>query len=288
VIYGIKRMAETLVFSVEHAAFITLGIVFATSFVIRQRRLAQPLINLKMFRIPALRASLGINLLGVFVVFGIFLPLAQYFQFVLGMQPLEAGLWTAPSGVAFVLGSVLTPLLAHRVRPAYVLSAGFTLSAIGLFVMSGALGDGNMVTLITGFVVFCVGIAPMGILTTDIVMSTAPPENAGEASGISETSFELGGALGIAMLGSLVTAIYRSAMVHAPEGYERYHEATETLGGAVAVAKTLPPQLGTPLLSSAQAAFTHAFGQATLLCAAMALVIAVIPLVFLRNQSVPR
>ena len=289
VIYGIKRMSEMLVFSFEHAMFIGLGLVLAALFVRRQQRLADPLIDPAMFRIRALRAALVINIVGLFAAFGFFLLVAQYFQLALGMGPLEAGLWSAPSGPALVIGSLLTPALAHRIRPASLLAGAFIIGAIGLVLIAYAAAHPNMPLFMTGFVAFCFGIAPMGTLTTDIVMNTAPPERAGAASGISETSFELGGALGIALLGSFVTALYRSSTAGmAPIAGIDIAPAKETLAGAVAVARNLPPEIGGPLLAMARQAFVGAFTQAALVAAALCVVVAIISLAFLRRTSVAR
>ena len=289
VIYGIKRMSEMLRFSTEHALFIGLGLVLAVLFVRRQRRIAEPLIDLAMFRIPALPVALIINIIGLFAAFGFFLLIGQYFQLALGMGPLEAGLWSAPSGPAFVIGSLLTPALAHRVGRANLLAAAFIVGAIGLIVIAYAAAHPNMTLFITGYVTFCLGIAPMGTLTTDIVMSTVPPERAGAASGISETSFELGGALGIALLGSFVTALYRSATVGIPPiANVDIAAARATLAGAVAVTRGLPPEIGEPVLRIAREAFVGAFTQAALVAAALCVVVAIISLTVLRRSSVAR
>ena len=288
-IYGVKRMSEMLRFSVEHAAFIGLGVVLAVLFVRRQRRLADPLIDLSMFRIPALRVALGINIVGLFAAFGFFLLVAQYFQLALGMGPLEAGLWSAPSGPAFVIGSLLTPALAHRIRPANLLAAGFIISAVGLLLVAHGSANASMAIFMTGYVAFCLGVAPMGTLTTDIVMSTVPPERAGAASGISETSFELGGALGIALLGSFMTALYRSGTAGiAPIANANISPAKETLAGAVAVTRSLPAEIGGPILEVARHAFVGAFTRTALVAAALCIVVAGISLAFLRRPSVAR
>ena len=289
VIYGIKRMSEMLVFSAEHAMFIALGIVLAVLFVRRQQRLADSLIDLAMFRIRALRAALSINIVGLFAAFGFFMLVAQYFQLALGMGPLEAGLWSAPSGPAFIIGSLVTPALAHRIRPATLLAGAFIIGASGLILIAYAATHPSMALFTTGFVAFCFGIAPMGTLTTDIVMNTVPPARAGAASGISETSFELGGALGIALLGSFVTALYRSATAGiAPIAGIDIGPARETLAGAVAVARNLPREIGGPVLELARNAFVDAFTQAALVAAALCVVVAIISLAYLRRTSVAR
>ena len=115
-IYGIKQIAEDGL-AWPPALAITVGLTMAALFVHRQQRLDDPLIDLKLFRSRALSASLAVNVLGFFMAFGTFLFIAQYLQLVLGMGPLEAGLWTAPSAGGFIVGSQLAPLLVRRVRP---------------------------------------------------------------------------------------------------------------------------------------------------------------------------
>ena len=165
-------------------------------FVRRQRRLADPMIDLALFRIPAFSAALAVNVLAIFVAFGYFLFVAQYLQLVLGLSPLEAGLWSLPSAVGFIVGSIAAPGSLRRIRPA-TLMAG--LSARGRRACgpdpgrrSGrARGDrGRRRSIIS------LGLAPVFTLTTELIVGSAPPERAGAASGISETGAELGGALG--------------------------------------------------------------------------------------------
>jgi DHA2 family multidrug resistance protein-like MFS transporter len=117
--------------------------------------------------------------------------------------------------------------------------------------------------LLVGMLLFCLGLAPIGTITTDLVMSEAPPERAGAASGISETSFEFGGAVGIAVMGSIVTAIYRSTIAQKSVALAlpapALEAAKETLGGAIAAAQQLPPDSAARLVAAAREAFIHAF-----------------------------
>jgi DHA2 family multidrug resistance protein-like MFS transporter len=286
VIYGVKRIAETGNVSLTHSAVIMAGFVLGAMFVFRQQRLKDPLIDLAMLRTRVIVTSLTINIMALFIAFGFFLFLAQYFQLVLGMGPLEAGLWSAPSGIAFAAGSVIVPRLAHRFRPAYVLAAGFIVAAAGLGLLTYSIGGGGMPLFMTGYIVFCLGLSPMGTLTTDIIIGSAPPERAGAASGISETGFELGGSLGIAVMGSVVTAIYRTAMDRTmPAGLpvETRDVAQDTIGGAVASARELPGTQGEALLSVAHDAFTQAFVWSSAICVALAIVMAFASIGFLRT-----
>lgn len=276
IIFGIKLAAEQGWAPLPLFA-IGLGLLIGAYFFQRQMSLADPLIDVGLFRVHGFSAALATNIVALFVIFGTFLFIAQYLQLVLGMGPLAAGIWTAPSGVVFALGSVAAPFLVRHYPPHIVISVGFLISAVGFALLTQISATDSPWLMFAGMMVLCLGVAPCGAITTDLVMSTVPPERAGAASGISETSFEFGGALGIAVLGSLVTAIYRSAMAgEALPGVpaEAVDAAKDTLGGAVDVALHLGAQAGANLLSASRAAFVHAFEVASLVSAVGSLVAA--------------
>jgi DHA2 family multidrug resistance protein-like MFS transporter len=286
-IYGIKRAAETG-FGGETLLSVAAGVALGTLFVRRQRVLRQPLIDLALFRQPAFTAALGVNILGFFVAFGAFLFIAQYLQLVLGLTPFEAGLWTVPSGIAFVAGSMLTPILVKRSRPTSVMAAGFVLAAAGFLLLARVGGSAALATTVIGYAVFSLGLAPVFTLATDRMVGSVPPEKAGMASGIAETSSELGGALGIALLGSLITAIYRGRMVNAPlDGMpdEAVELARQTLGSAATAARQLQAENGDILLAVAQDAFTGAFTSASMVSATLTLLGAVLTALVIRRPN---
>jgi DHA2 family multidrug resistance protein-like MFS transporter len=159
-------------------------------------------------------------------------------------------------------GSLLTPLLVRRARPALVMAAGKVLAAVGFGLLTQLDPAAGLAVLVAGSVAFSLGSAPMTTLATDLMVGTGPPERAGAASGVSETSSEFGGALGIAVLGSIASAVYRGQMTDAvPTGIPPHaaEAARDTLGGAVAVAGQLPDQLGAALLDTAREAFTQGY-----------------------------
>jgi DHA2 family multidrug resistance protein-like MFS transporter len=278
VIYGLKRIAEDGLDWLP-ALFIVAGAAIGVAFVRRQQKLADPLIDLRLFRAPAFSASLATYTLATFVAFGIFLFIAQYFQLVLGMGPLEAGLWTMPFAGAFIAGSMLTPMIVRRVPPAYVMVAGLALAAVGFGVLTQLGGASPLAILVTGFVVYSLGLAPVFTLATDLIVGSAPPERAGAAAAISETGSELGGALGIAILGSIGTAAYRGAMADSvPAGVppEAAELARSTLGGALAAAGELPGPLGAALLGTAREAFAHSLELVALISAAILIATAIV------------
>ncbi|MBS4044962.1 MAG: MFS transporter [Alphaproteobacteria bacterium] len=287
-IYGIKRLAENGL-NWPSAALILFGLVMGAIFVRRQLRLADPMIDMTLFRSAAFSTALAINIIGVFIAFGMFLFLAQYFQLVLGMGALEAGLWMAPMGITFIIGSMVAPMAIRRLRPGTVLALGLALAALGYVMIARAGGPHGFLFLMAGSIIFCAGLSPVFTLTTDLVVSTAPPERAGAASALSETAAEFGGAMGIAVLGSLAAAAYRSTIGKVlPHGLspEAEEAARSTLGGAVTVAADLPAAIGAALLEAARLAFSQGFFLSVLACAAIAAVGAVLAMVMLRRVQV--
>ena len=285
VIYGLKRIAQDGA-GVVPAGFIVAGIAIGVLFTRRQRRLADPLIDLRLFRIPAFSAALATNMLGIFVAFGTFLFTSQYLQLVLGFSPFVAGLWTLPSSLGFIVGSMMAPVLVRRLRPAYVMAGGLTLVAAGLLLMTQVEGERALTLLVAGTVVLALGLAPVVTLGTNLIVGSAPPERAGAASSLSETATELGGALGIAVLGSIGTTVYRGMMADAiPRGVpvEAAEAARGTLGGALATAQQLPQAIGSELLSAARDAFSEGLELTASISAIVALVTAVMAAVVLRR-----
>jgi DHA2 family multidrug resistance protein-like MFS transporter len=285
VIYGIKRIAEGEQVWLPAGAAVLGGVIGAV-FVRRQSALADPLIDLSLFKSPAFTASLLVNVLGFFVAFGTFLFIAQYLQLVLGMGPLQAGLWTAPSGLAFIAGSMLAPLLARRMRPTRVIACGFAIAAAG-FVMLTQIGrSSGPSVVVSAYVILSLGLSPVFTMAADIIVGTAPPERAGMAAALSETSAELGGALGIAILGSIVGAVYRSVMASsAPLAVPStaMDAAGETLGAAAVIAASLPERTGAALLATAREAFTDAVVLTATVSAVLVVAAAIVTAVVLRD-----
>jgi MFS transporter, DHA2 family, multidrug resistance protein len=286
VIYGIKTLARDGTGLVSVVPLLA-GLAVGGTFIARQRRLADPMIDLGLFRRPGFSLALGANTLGFAVVLGMDVFLAQYFQLVLGYSPLAAGLWSVPGALAFVIGSQLTPPLAARVRPAVVMLGGIVVAIVGIALLTraGASGPGLVVA---GIVIFSLGLAPLFTLAADLAVGSAPPERAGVASGVSETSTELGGALGIALLGTIGTAVYRSHSVDAiPAGvpHEAAATASDTLAGAVEVANHLPQASAADLLESTREAFTQALQVAATVSGILLVAAALIVAKLVRSSS---
>jgi DHA2 family multidrug resistance protein-like MFS transporter len=169
-----------------------------------------------------------------------------------------------------------------------VIAAGLLLAAVGFALLTQIAVAESAWLLLAGMLAFCTGLSPIGAITTDLVMTAAPPARAGAASAISETSFEFGGALGIAVLGSLFTFVYGRAMDAAdlrafPANV--VESARDTLGGAVEAAQTLPGEQGAMLVSTARAAFVYAFEVSSAVSAVSAVLAAAFAASLLRGAG---
>jgi DHA2 family multidrug resistance protein-like MFS transporter len=274
-VYAIKQVAA-LGWTLQAGMALTLCIASAAFFLRRQQHLTVPFLDLALFSSRRFSAALTINILGFFVAFGSFLLIALYFQLALGLTQLQAGLAAAPSGLAFVAGALSAPVLVHRSGTAGLMAAGFIIAAAGFGLVGVAAVHGNLAVLIIGYCVFSLGLAPVFTLTTDVIVSSVPPAQAGAAAGVSEASTELGGAFGIAVLGSLMTLVYRMTLAEFPDLVD------------VPISVTLSPGGAGIDLQPARAALGRALQISALLCAAVALLGAMLTLFIRTSHPAPQ
>ncbi len=269
VIYGFKRIAEAG-WSVVAGLSLLAGALAGLAFLRRQRRLDDPLIDLRLFRAPTFSASLASYSLGCFALFGVYLFIGQYLQLVLGLSPLQAGIWTLPWALSFVVGSLITPLLLRRIGAATMVTAGLAIAAVGFVPLLQPFIDLGLAVVLAATVILSLGLAPVFTLATDLVVGAAPPERAGAAAAISETSSEFGGAMGIAILGSIGTAVYRAgfggeaAAALSPDVIEA---SRASLGGALAMAAQLPSEAAATITAVSRRSFTQGLQVMSLIAA---------------------
>jgi len=284
-IYGIKELAANGLATLPILSMVA-GLAIGAVFARRQRTLANPLLDLSLFANRKFSASLGTLTLALFAMSGVFFFLAQYLQLVLGLSPFEAGLWTLPQAFAMIVAAALTSTLVRFVRPAYVMSAGLLVAAAGLALLAQLDGSSSVLLLVAGQLVMSLGFGPTVILGIDMIVGAAPPERAGAASAISETGQEFGFAIGIAILGSIGTAIYRRSLNGSlPSGIPEQDAGTarDTLGGALEVAATLPGQAGPDLAEAARQAFTQGLQVNVVIAAVLTAGAALLPVLLLRH-----
>ncbi|GGM67211.1 MFS transporter [Micromonospora sonchi] len=286
IVYGIKDLAVHG-FALPSVGVLVAGLVIGAVFVRRQRRLPNPLLDLGLFRIPAFAVSVtGMVLVGS-VLFGTSLLTSQYLQLVLGFSPLEAGLWQLPAAVTGTAVALVVSSLTGRIRPAVLMGAGAAFAVIGPILLTQA--DTNPIILVSGSTLLFAGLTPFMALGTNLVIGAAPPERAGAASAISETGAELGGALGIAVLGSISTAVYGGYMIgRTPDDIPAKvaNAARETLPAALQAAQRLPESLGIPLAQTARDAFTYSLHVHALITIPLLIALALLTLT-LRRATPP-
>ncbi|MFJ8662610.1 MFS transporter [Streptomyces sp. NPDC093795] len=270
-IHGIKSLAEDGWDPVAGLG-IGAGVLLAVVFVRRQGRLAQPMVDLGLIRQRAYGGSVLVNLLAMVATVGFAVFLTQYLQSVLGQSPFEAALWSLVPTGGVLVAAPLAAALARRVDRAYIMGGGFLVAAVGFGWLAGIDRATPLWVVLVGGCVYAAGLVSAMTLATELALGAAPPERAGSAAAVLESGQELGGALGMAVLGSIGAAVYSAAMpASAPAA------ARETLGGA----------LGSPpgVLDAARSAFVEAMGGAAVGACLLMLVAAGVAVVLLRGAS---
>jgi DHA2 family multidrug resistance protein-like MFS transporter len=290
VIYGMKDIATHGV-GLPSILSIVGGLAVGALFVLRQKRLADPLLDLGLFSTPRFGSALGIMGLAVLVMSGTLFFVAQYLQLVRGLSPLRAGLWMMPMALGVVVGAAVTAQAIRKVRQPFVMGGGLFVSCGAFLLLSRMETDSPIGLFVAG--VFCMsfGVAPVMILGLELAVGSAPSERAGAASSVAETVQEFALGLGVAAIGSIGTAVYRSEVDGAlPQGVptDAARDAQDTLGGAVHAAEELPGALGDAMLEVTRAAFTEGLQTAATICAVVVAVGAVVTLTVLRNIGGPQ
>ncbi|MEV0794346.1 MFS transporter [Kribbella sp. NPDC050459] len=279
IVYAIKEFAAHGFDWVPVAAAVA-GAIALYGFVRRQRRLPIPLLDLSLFRSRGFSSAVLADLLTILGLSGLIFFLSQYLQLVQGLRPIEAGLAELPAAIGSIVAGLLAGQVARRFSVRAVVAGG--LAAIGL-----ALAALTTISADTGYPLLGAALLAVGAgaglsftVTADVILAAVPKEEAGAASAVSETAYELGAALGIALLGSIVTGVYRNFT--GPAGTPE--AAHESLGGAVEAAAQLPPQTAAALLDAARESFAHGVSIAAGVGAVVLLATAVAAWFLLRGQ----
>ncbi|HEY9372377.1 MFS transporter, partial [Streptomyces sp.] len=234
VVHGVKELAQDGR-SWPPVLGIAAGLAIGALFVRRQARLAHPMVDLALVRQRAYGGAVLVNLMAMAATVGFAVFFTQYVQSVLGKSPFESALWSLVPSAGVMAAAPLGQVLAQRVDRAYVMAGGCGLSAVGFGWLALTDTATPFWAVLTAGAVYAGGLVTAMTLANELALGAAPPERAGSAAAVLESGQELGGALGMALLGSLGTAVYNSAMPA-----DASEPARETLGGAVATAARLP------------------------------------------------
>lgn len=286
VVYSIKTFASDGVSLVGVAAML-LGLLSGVAFVRRQLRRPKPMIDMELFRSHAFSVAISVNLLSCVAFVGFLFFISQHLQLVLGLSPINAGLVLTPGLLAMMVASLSVVPVSRRIRPGIVIPVALTISAVGYLVVALTEGAAPASTLLVAFAVLGFGIGAAETVSNELIIASAPARKAGAAAAVSETAYEVGAVLGTAILGSILTASYRGAIV-IPAGLTgaAADAARETLGGATEIAEGLPARLADDLLASATSAFDSGITLTSGIGVLLIMIAAIVATVSLRSVGV--
>ncbi|MFI1585116.1 MFS transporter [Embleya sp. NPDC020630] len=284
IIYGLKELAR-YGFATTPLAAIGVGIAVGALFVSRQRTLADPLLDLRLFKVGAFTAALSILMVSMLATGGGYLFISGFLQMVEGLSPIRAGLWMVPSAVASILAAQLAPTLAKRHAPGTVIGVGLLVGTIGYLMLVLVDPVGGLPLLMAAFVIIFIGVGTLGALGTSLVVGSVPPERGGSAAALSSICGDLGNALGVATLGSLGTAVFRDSLdlpADTPPGAAA--AATASMEDAVTAARDLPADAAENLRAAAAEAYTNGLNAIGVACAIITATSAALALAMLRKS----
>ncbi|GAA3648131.1 MFS transporter [Microbacterium marinilacus] len=275
VVYGIKELAVAGLGGPSLVLFIVGG-VFGWLFVRRQRRLAVPMLDMALFQRMGFTGAILVNLLSVTALVGFLYFGAQHLQLIVGLSPVQAGLVLVPGMAAMIVAGIGVVPIARRVAARVVIPSALVLSVAGYLLVAWG-GAHDLGVLIVAFAVLGMGIGAAETVSTDLVLTNAPPEKAGAASAVSETAYELGAVLGTSILGGILTWWYRANLV-VPSGIpaEGAEAARETLAAAMHVADQAGGTVGEALREAAAVAFDGGVVMTSLIGAALVVVAGIV------------
>ncbi|QKW37324.1 MFS transporter [Actinomadura sp. NAK00032] len=284
-VYAVKEAAAHGLDETRVYVSLAIGLAALAAFVVRQTRTAEPLIDVRLFRRAAFAGSVATNMIAMFTLVAQSLIFSLFFQLALGWSPLKAGLAGLPGAAgAMIGGAVLAPPLISALGRARVVAAGMLISAgaFSLYLMIGL--HTSYWVMLPSMLLAGLGMGLAMTVTADTVLASVPKERSGSASAIAETATELGGALGMAVLGSVLTAVYRNVL-ELPAGVPAPAAAAarDSLAAGLQAAAQLPAALGGQVATAAREAFVDGMHAALVCSAGFAAAVAVFALVTLRN-----
>ncbi|MEU6392232.1 MFS transporter [Streptomyces sp. NPDC046939] len=287
VVYAVKEAAAHG-FRWDVAVSAVLGVAALTWFVRRQLTLPAPLLDMRLFRRRGFSGAVLADLLTVLGLSGLVFFLSQFLQLVQGRRPFEAGMAELPAAVGAVVAGLIAGLVARRFSVRSVVAGGLAAVGLALAALTTLTKDTGYPLLGAVLLVVGVGAGFSFTVTADVILSSVPKEQAGAASAVSETAYELGAALGIALLGSIVTGVYAGFTAPAGTPADVASAAHESLGGAVEASQSLPAEQARTLLTSAQTAFVDGLQVAAGIGAAVLLATAAAAWFLLRGQHLEK
>jgi MFS transporter, DHA2 family, multidrug resistance protein len=274
VAYAIEELAREAPSLLEAAAAAVIGALALAIFIRRQRRSATPMFDLTLFENRDFTLGVVVALVSSFSVVGLELVLSQRLQLVLGYSPLQAALFVLPGSLLAFIAGPLAGWAAPRHGAGRVMGGALLLGGLGVTGLFFAADAGRTPQLLC-LSIFGLGLGASIAVASHAIMTHAPAERAGMAASVEEVAFELGGAIGITILGSLLAGIY-SVFLVPPQGLLLPPSVLEGIDQALRVAETLPADAAQRLTEAVHGAFDAAYLTTLALDAALLVVIAFI------------
>ena len=279
--------------SARTLAFLGAAALLGVLFAVRESRAAQPLLPLRLFRSKSLSAGVVLVILLMFAMFGAMFFMTFYLENVHGLDPVAAGVHLLPMTAMLIVGAPLAGTLITKLGPRLPMTAGMTMAAAAMFGLSRLTATGSPNDTIVWFILLGLGLAPVMVGATNVIVGNAPVSLAGVASGLQSTAMQLGGTFGTAVLGAVMTAKITSLL---PASWHAAHlpplSTTQLAGvksavsvGAAPVTRHTPPQLASQITSISHATFTAGMHNAFLVAAAVSLAGALLALITKRGNS---
>lgn len=282
-LYAIIEAPETGWLDPVTLAAFGIASVLLAAFIWWERRTPEPMLRIDFFRNMRFTAGAASISLVFFALFGSIFLLTQYLQFVIGYTPFEAGLRMLPVAVGIGVGTGLSTRLVKKLGSKLVVFGGLTVVALALLYATTLTVDSGYLAIATLFLLFGFGMGNTMAPATDAIMGAIPEANAGVGSAVNDTTRQVGGAMGVAVLGSLFATFYASKMSSSVAGLPepQAHLAEDSIGGTLAVAAQIGGEPGRMLVEAANAGFVDAMGVAFIAAAAVAFAGALVSLIFL-------
>jgi EmrB/QacA subfamily drug resistance transporter len=273
--------------SFETLALLIGGLTLLAAFAIWELRTKQPMLDVRLFQRPAFGISALTLTLVFFTLMGLFFSVAQLFQLVMGYGTFEASLRMAPIFVFMMFASPMSPALVRRLGKRRVVAVGLMTVAAGILILATLPTHPTYLHVLAGMSVMATGMALTMSPTTDLLMSAVPRTKAGMGSATNDTTRELGGSLGVAVLGSIIASNFAGNLAPSLGGLSEIQRATaeSSLSGAFIVAQQIGGAQGASLLEAAQSAWMSGLSLAMFIGAGIVALTSVIAFVAMPEKA---
>jgi EmrB/QacA subfamily drug resistance transporter len=271
-------------------AALTIGVVVLGLFVAWELTCDNPMLNVRFFRNPRFSAANAAITMVFFAMFGASFLITQYLQTVLGFTAFDAGLRMMPMAAVMLVVAPLSPRLVERIGTKLVAGCGLVLAAVGLVVVATVPVTNGYPRLLSGMFFLAIGMGMVMAPATESIMGSLPRNKAGVGSAMNDTTRQMGGALGVAVIGSVLASAYRPgvasklAALHAPVTV--ISTARDSIGGAVDAAGSLPEPLRTAVVAASRGEFVSAFHTALIVATVVLLVAAAVVFALLPARAI--